>query len=47
MLVSQAPDGGLQTERFTSAAGYRRRLASRHTGERGVSLDELIDLLNR
>jgi hypothetical protein len=47
MLVSRAPDGRVRTERFESAAGYRLRLAARHAGAQGVSLDDVIELLDR
>jgi len=45
-LVSQAPNGHLRTERFKSAAEYRVRLVGLGSGERPVSLDELIDVLD-
>ena len=46
MLVSLAADGRLRTERYKSAAEYRRRLLALRSGERAVSLDALINLLD-
>jgi hypothetical protein len=45
MLVSQAPDGRLRTERFKSAAEYQRRLKGPAPTEvQGLHL--LIELLD-
>jgi len=46
VLVSRAPDGRLRTERFASAAEYRRQLTAACSTARPVSMDELIDLLD-
>jgi hypothetical protein len=45
-LVSRAPDGRVQIEGFSGAPEYRRRLLALRSGERSVSLEELINLLD-
>ena len=45
MLVSQAADGRIRTERFKNAAEYRRRIVALSPSERAVSLHQLINLL--
>jgi hypothetical protein len=45
-LVSRAPNGRLRTEGFSAAPEYHRRLLALRSGERSVSLEELINLLD-
>jgi hypothetical protein len=45
-LVSRAPNGRLRIEGFSGAPEYRRRLLALRSGERSVSLEELINFLD-